>query len=66
MKEIWLSLLIMVAVALTGCKEDQRGEYMDWKDRYLMEICSQAFDKPGDEITSEYRKDGRPADHKGI
>lgn len=53
MKRIWLSLLIVVAVALIGCKNDQKGEYMDWKDGYFMEICSQVFDKAGDEITYE-------------
>ena len=50
---IWLSLLIIVLAVLTGCKDDQGGEYMNWKDGYFMQICSQAFGKAGEKITYE-------------
>lgn len=60
MKIKWF-LLISLIMILSACNNkfekqttnQEEREFMQWEDAYFMELCSQVFDKPGDQITYE-------------
>jgi len=54
-------LTISIILIISACSNqnenqvlEQKGsDYMQWEDDYYMEVCSQVFDKPGEQITYE-------------